>query len=125
MHNNGFTLLETLLVLSLVTLCSFLYVSRPRWSFLHLEMNKILSQCLIQQQKAFSQKREVHIAIERNTIYYDGNPTSLPSDMVCQPTRFHYNAKGNISRAFTLTCHNQSQEGQLVFQLGMGRVRKK
>ena len=44
--------------------------------------------------------------------------------MTCTEQAFHYNAKGNISQAFTVTCSNAQSKKKLVFQLGMGRVRE-
>ena len=125
MRNNGFTLVEALLVLLILSICSFAVIKRPKWNVLRFDLNKIETQCLMMQERAYIKKREVPVHFTAHYVDFDSTRYTYPKGMTCTDQAFHYNAKGNISQAFTVTCSNAQSKKKLVFQLGMGRVREK
>lgn len=124
MHNNGFTLLETLLVLLIFSFCSFVYLRRPSWNLLRVEVHKLAVQCLQMQEKAYTDKREVEILFGEDSALFDGLHYSFPEGMICSSQSFHYNEKGNISKALSVSCQMGKNHRKLVFQLGTGRIRE-
>lgn len=124
MQNNGFTLIETLLVLILVSFSSFLYFKRPSYNLLNLEVHKLALQCLQMQEKAFVEKREVEIIFGQDYVEMDGVSIPYVQGMSCLPKSFHYNEKGNISNALTITCQRGTKKRKMIFQLGQGRIRE-
>ena len=122
MQNNGFTLLETLFVLMLVSFSSFLYLKRPSYNLLNVEVHKLAIQCLQMQELAFSEKREIRISFKENEVEMDGKSYVYPKMMSCSSKSFHYNEKGNISNALTVHCQKGTQKRKLIFQLGQGRI---
>lgn len=120
--SNGFTLIEMLLVLLIVSVVSFGLYTKPV-SSLYLFMRQLQSACILAQEKAFVYKEVQKVYIESNTIYFNEESMDVPGSISCTPFSFHYNAKGNISRANTIICGDNNKTMKLVFQLGSGRVR--
>lgn len=120
--SNGFTLIEMLLVLLIVSVVSFGIYVKPQ-SSLYLFMKQLQSYCILSQQKAFIFKETQNIYSESNSIYFNEGYIEIPSSISCTPFSFHYNEKGNISKAHSITCHNENKAMKLIFQLGSGRVR--
>lgn len=58
MRNNGFTLVEALLVLLILSICSFAVIKRPKWNVLRFDLNKIETQCLMMQERAYIEKEK-------------------------------------------------------------------
>ena len=52
--------------------------------------------------------------------YLMGKYYEFDESIACETLSFHYNAKGNISKANTLECHDQQGTKKLIFQLGSG-----
>ena len=92
-HSNGFTMIESLIVLLIVCVLSIGISQNQNQSNLTIFMEKLMSYC------------------------------EFDESIACETLRFHYNAKGNISKANTLECHDQQGTKKLIFQLGSGRVR--
>ena len=120
-NKNGFTLLEMLVVLLIVSILSFGLSTRTHTS-LYLFMKKIQTQCITAQEIAYVEHRRVDVSVG-SKIVIDDTEYRIDKDIVCEPISFYYNAKGNISKALTLRCQNANAKMKLIYQLGTGRVR--
>lgn len=117
---NGFTLIESLLVLlivSILVLCSLFFHPKSAGMNADILQNRLLQA----QSMAFSEKKRVSVSLDEDDISIDGK--TWPTGLACEPAEFHYNAKGNISAAATLVCNKDDQTFHFVLQLGSGRIR--
>ena len=120
-NKNAFSLVEMLLVLLIISVLSFgVYTSSH--SSLYIFMKKLESYCLIAQQKAYIEKRVVNVKVN-GKIYIANEMYDIPKDIRGDERSSFFNEKGNISKAGHITCSNQSQSMNLIFQLGTGRMR--
>jgi len=118
--NNAFTLKETLVVLLIVMILSSFSIPRASNK---LVINKIEEACLSAQMLAYSYREKQDVAIGEKEADIGRERIVFPADFVCEPLSFHYNEKGNISKGGTLRCVDGKKSYQLVFQIGMGRMR--
>lgn len=121
--NNGFTLLESLFVLLITTVLMYGFLQIRSLNSLTIFMEKLMSNCVLTQEKAFVSKQKIQVDIFDDQASFDGDIFTYPNNITCEQFSFHYNAKGNISKANTLTCSDENHTKKLVFQLGSGRVR--
>lgn len=115
--------MEMLFVLLIVSMSLSLFVYNKKDESLDIFLESILYRCLLAQEEAFSLKRPVHVNIEHNFASFGKIDYSFPKSIVCEANQFHYNERGNISKALTIRCRNNVTSANLVFQLGSGRVR--
>ena len=120
-NKNGFTLVEMLIVLFIVSMLGF-GLSFCMHSSLYVFMKNLQTLCITAQEKAYVDHKEVHVKLN-DKIYVDEVEYLIPNDIVCDSVSFYYNAKGNMSKALSLHCQNASSQMKLVFQVGAGRVR--
>lgn len=119
--SNAFTLLETMLVLLIVCILT-IPISFPA-SHLSIFMKQLQNQCLFAQEKAYIEKRDIHVSIQQKQAIIDAVTTKYPHGITCSPVSFHYNSRGNISQGNTVLCRQNKKTMKLFFQLGQGRVR--
>lgn len=119
--NNGFTMLQTLFVLMIF--CILAIQVRPYRPSLRLFMKQMLDQSILMQERAMREKREVSVIWLDHSVSFDGHSLRYPSSVSCESATYHYNAKGNISNALTITCYQGKTSSRLIFQLGSGRGR--
>lgn len=120
-NKNGFTILEMLMVLLIVSVLALVTSSKPS-SSLYIFMKQVQSLCICAQQKAYVNSTKIQVDMNES-FWVDSMEYPIPKDIVCETDSFYYNEKGNISKANTLRCHNAKEKMKLVFQLGTGRVR--
>lgn len=120
-NKNGFTLVEMLIVLFIVSMLGF-GLSFRMHSSLYVFMKRLQTLCITAQEKAYVQHKKVYVELN-DKIYVDEVEYLIPQDIVCDSVSFYYNAKGNMSKAMSLHCQNASSQMKLVFQVGAGRVR--
>lgn len=120
-NKNGFTLVEMLVVLLIVSMLGF-GLSFRMHSSLYVFMKRLQTLCITAQEKAYVQHKKVYVELN-DKIYVDEVEYLIPQDIVCDSVSFYYNAKGNMSKAMSLHCQNASSQMKLVFQVGAGRVR--
>lgn len=120
-NKNGFTLVEMLIVLFIVSMLGF-GLSFHMHSSLYVFMKRLQTLFITAQEKAYVQHRNVYVNLN-DKIYVDEVEYLIPQDIVCDSVSFYYNAKGNMSKAMSLHCQNASNQMKLVFQVGAGRVR--
>lgn len=118
-NNKGFSVIEMIFVLSIITIMVSLCISRiPDLSQFKF---KYLRELLYDAQyDSMSNQKINEIEIFRSTLYinekeYDLNP------LICNHEIFHYNEKGNISNALTILC-SCSKEYEYRLQLGSGWI---
>ena len=120
-NKNGFTLVEMLVVLLIVSMLGF-GLSFRMHSSLYVFMKRLQTLCITAQEKAYVDHKKVYVKLN-DKIYVDEVEYLIPNDIVCDSVSFYYNAKGNMSKAMSLHCQNASSQMKLVFQVGAGRVR--
>lgn len=120
-NKNGFTLVEMLIVLFIVSMLGF-GLSFRMHSSLYVFMKRLQTLCITAQEKAYVEHKKVYVNLN-DKIYVDEVEYLIPHDIVCDSVSFYYNAKGNMSKAMSVHCQNASSQMKLVFQVGAGRVR--
>ena len=120
-NKNGFTLVEMLIVLFIVSMLGF-GLSFRMHSSLYVFMKNLQTLCITAQEKAYVEHKKVYVKLN-DKIYVDEVEYLIPNDIVCDSVSFYYNANGNMSKALSLHCQNASSQMKLVFQVGAGRVR--
>lgn len=85
-------------------------------------MKQVQTLCITAQQKAYVEHCKVYVSIQ-DSILVDEVEYGIPKDIACDSVSFYYNAKGNMSKAFSFHCSNTNTKMKLVFQVGAGRVR--
>ena len=120
-NKNGFTLVEMLIVLFIVSKLGF-GLSFHMHSSLYVFMKNLQTLCITAQEKAYVDHKKVYVKLN-DKIYVDEVEYLIANDIVCDSVSFYYNAKGNMSKALSLHCQNASSQMKLVFQVGAGRAR--
>ena len=120
-HNNAFSLLEMLMVLLMISIFSISFMI-PKDN-LTIFMDQMLMYSVISQEEAFIEKKDVNVTIENHYAQFGNITFEYPDSIACSIKSFHYNSKGNISSANTVTCSNGTTSKSLIYQLGSGRVR--
>ncbi|MGM9946701.1 prepilin-type N-terminal cleavage/methylation domain-containing protein [Floccifex sp.] len=119
--NNGFTIIEMLIVL-LILVCFTIPFVKPDPSF-DIFMKKMRIYSIICQEKAFLYKQNQNVSIQEHQAVFDDFVYVYPETITCEPVSFHYNSNGNISQALSYSCQSLTQQKTLIYQLGSGRVR--
>ena len=122
LQNNGFTMLEVLFVLFILSVLMISLTKKP------LNVSSIFSKsiqmhCINAQEQAFIDKETVQVVFKENEAYFGTERYIYPKGFVCQPESFHYNYNGNISKGGHVDCYNGKKIIRFVFQIGTGRVR--
>lgn len=120
---NGFSILESMMVLLIVVILSSISFSLSNQSSLNTTAQILLNLSLQTQQKAFIEKEEKSIAFYDTYALFDEAVFYYPKGFVCDLSSYHFNAKANISKAGTTICKADNRQLKLIFQLGSGRVR--
>lgn len=120
LNKNGYTLVEMLIVLSIVLIFSTLLLTNHHFSNLKIQMLQMKEIILQQQIAARDQRNHTQIEIKHDKLIYD-NKQFIFSDIVCEENTIRFNGSGNIAKAATICCHEKNQQLCLVLQLGSGR----
>lgn len=121
MSDKGFTMIEMLLVLLLVSICFalFPFVHAPKEALMNLHMEQVRQTLLEIQAQALFEKREIMVHLGGDTLYADDVSYALPAacygDVI-----FH--ANGNVNHAMSIPCSWSHERRTLVIQLGAGRI---
>lgn len=122
-NNNAFTILEMMIVLLIVSISTIGIQAHSYQPSLSIFMKKMMSYSIILQEQAFIEKEQKQVTIENSQAYFDSTLLTYPTVISCEAQSFHYNEKGNISKANTITCYRGNETMSLIYQLGTGRVR--
>ena len=121
-HNNGFTLLETLIVLLVVGICLMCSVSANQPPLM-IFMKQLQSRLLLAQQNAFISKKRIPIQIGNQAALFDEDYMSYPLSVSCSSIVLSFNSNGAPNKACSITCTNGLQVRKIIIQLGSGRMR--
>ena len=122
LYNKGYTMVEILLVLTILSilLMLFPFVPHLQRSYLQIDMQRIKEICLLYQTKAIKQHIRQTIQIKGNYIIANGDKYNLHSSTSCDYTMFHFTPQGTISQGFHMDCENRFSKHTLVAQIGSG-----
>lgn len=124
MSNKGFTLIESLLVLSVLTILLLAYpVIKPtNTTILHYQMQMLYQRLQKLQFEAMTQKKEKHVDFQGNH-YTLGQVEYLWSNGIsCSDTSFHFTPMGSVSHATTIHCTLKDARNSILIELGTGRM---
>lgn len=120
-RNNGFTLIETLLVLSFILICTSLcFISIPETGY--QEMKLLEEMIHLAHFNSISNYETTEIELEEKQIIINDQSYSF-NNLVCSSDSFTFNPAGHIEHALTLYCQDDHHHYELIFQLGSGRSR--
>lgn len=121
--HNGFTLLEMLVVLFIVSiLLSVSSVPFHKDSLAFFSRNLLL-EIQTEQFKAFESRQNRQFVIERNYYQTTTEKVDYPNSISCTPQVLLFTSKGNISKGGTVVCSQGTKQVRLVFQIGTGKGR--
>ena len=121
-RNNGFTLVETLIVLLVVGICLVCTISFSQPPLM-IFMKQLQSRLLLCQQNAYISKERIPIQIGDRAALFGQDYISYPLSVSCNPIVLSFNSNGAPNRACSITCTNGMQSKKIVVQLGSGRMR--
>ena len=120
-QNKGFTMIETLFVLFIITMLLTLTLT------LHIPKKNIDTQ--IQEIKAFLNSAKIQamvtkdsmkVTFTRDKITYDDQQYVLSEDSYFDSYEMTFNENGNIKTAKSLTYHTPKKDYTFVYQVGSG-----
>lgn len=123
MYIKGFTLIEMLLVLMMMSI--FILLS-PLLSYSHgtlsYEIYRIADIINSARNSALMEKRIVTVKVENTYMEVGNKHFDFAQGIVCTPLTFHFNQKGNINMANTINCSNTNNQKEIVLHLGSGHL---
>ncbi|MEF9968506.1 MAG: competence type IV pilus minor pilin ComGD [Longicatena sp.] len=124
MYNKGFSLLEMLLVLSVISILLFVFplIAPNKGILLRYEMETIRQKLMASQDHAMLTKQNITIAFNGNVLSIQKHDYDLKYNVECHGNPFLFNEMGNVSRAQSVQCSLQNKEAKLIVQLGSGRM---
>ena len=125
LNNKGFTMIETLFVLSILCILSLLtmnlHIPSKNDEMIIQEISTFFHQAKM---TAMIYKETVQVSTSRNQLSYTCGSTSktyqLNDDSYFNDYQFTYNEFGNIKTAKTLNYYLHQKDYQFVFQVGSG-----
>lgn len=138
--NNGFTLIEVLIVLTVVIILGSIVWSNSSKIYERKVMDQFLRQLqhdlLFVQQYAMVHQKTVYIYWYPNQSYYEAELTALDGDLferkydsaiqvksMTMKFPITYKPNGSIERGGTIYIQNQDEAYKLIFSIGKGRFR--
>lgn len=118
---DGFTLVEMLVVLLLLSLCMMIFplTQIHKSAVLQMQMETMRRELLSLQVKAIHEKRRIEIEFIGEMMKCEERNINL--HMRCQG-RLSFNASGNVNHAMSIPCQLDGESAKLVIQLGSGRM---
>lgn len=120
---NGFTILEMMIVVLIVSVLLHALASAPRPDHLGLFSRQLLLTIQSEQFKAFESRQSRQIVIDKHAYETIEKRVEYPSSISCTPQVLLFTNKGNIAKGGSITCSQGSKRVRLVFQLGTGKGR--
>lgn len=120
---NGFTLLEMLIVLLIVSILLKSITLPTKNESLSLFSRNLLLNIQTEQFKAFESRQNRQFVIERNYYQTLKEKVNYPASITCTPQVLLFTSKGNISKGGTVVCNQGAKQVRLVFQIGTGKGR--
>lgn len=123
MSNKGFTLIEMLVIVSVVTLCMLafpVYFHYQKAEF-RFTMHTMKQRLLLAQATAIQEKRTVFVQVLPSTYILDDMSYDLHNATTCSIVQFQITATGAITPAGRIVCANSNTTSSIVIQLGSGQ----
>lgn len=120
---NGFTLLETMLVLLIVVMLTALSLPGGRTSSLEIFMESLQTRLVSEQQEAYINKQARKAVIHTDFLQLEDQEIFYPAGIACDDYEISWNARGNVSKGGTITCYDETNIYKLVVQISTGRMR--
>lgn len=120
---NGFALVEMVLVLLIVAVCGMVTVTQKR-SGLALFMDELEGRIVAEQIRAYSTGQDRELMITGSSLETEDDSFLFPSGTACTPFEWHYTSAGTISVGGTVSCTAGGDSRDLVFRIGAGRIRQ-
>lgn len=121
-YNNGFTLIEVLLVLFVISMLMLIFpMLLPQKSVqFSYELHTLKAMIQMTQLLALEEHRSQSIVISSSYAENEIEFTSFVSGMSCTPTVVSFAANGKVTHAQTIRCYLFGKEKQIVIELGSG-----
>lgn len=120
-NSSGFTLIESLLVLFIISIfMSFTIVINNDKALLLVQAKTIQNILYIAKAQAINEYKSKIITIDNKSISIDETSYTYLSNVVCNEYIFSINAKGNSSMANTITCYLNDESIDIVVHIGNG-----
>lgn len=120
---NGFTILEMMVVLLIVSILLSTTQLSVKPDGLSLFSKNLLLTIQSEQFKAFETRQSRQIIIDQHHYETQEAKINYPSSISCTPQILRFTNKGNISKGGSITCTQGAKQIRLVFQLGTGKGR--
>lgn len=122
-RNKGFTFLELLLVLSMLSL--FFLFHLPNYDRLTLKLYglSLIEMITHEQYQCLKGKKVTEFSFEKDQFCIEEDCEKHLQGIVMDELSFRINQSGNISRAFSVCLYLNESRGCIVAQLGSGRLR--
>lgn len=122
MNKSGFTLIEMLLVLSVISVCLFFVIPINKHELQPEAMVIYEIQEIIENGRstALSKQRKVAMRFVGEVIYVDEESHRLSGISFFEDTTIYFNEKGHILNPKTIVFYIHDQKRQLIFNLGQG-----
>lgn len=122
--NKGYTLIEVLLVVSVLMICILVFpvVKQTMGIPLQYQMQQLQLKLVWAQRTAIREKKTVYIKIQGQIVEIDTTSTKLASSITCETSHLHFTPLGNVSQAMRIHCSSNGKRKQIVVQLGTGRM---
>ncbi|MEF9961008.1 MAG: competence type IV pilus minor pilin ComGD [Erysipelotrichaceae bacterium] len=121
--NKGFTMIEMILVLSIISIMMLIVPNLLRYEIpLSFQMQYLKEQLLTNQIKAMMNKKRIFLAIHHDSITINEQEYKFQGNMICEPTTIAFNGFGNVNKAQSIHCYQGESTMRIVVQLGSGRT---
>lgn len=122
-YADGFTMIEMLLVLGILSTFVLLMPIAKEPISLHIHMQRMKEQLLSLQTHAILNKKTMNAQINTTQMICGNETFTYAKGIVCDPSQVSFNALGNVNQARTIHCFANRRKMKLVIQLGSGRMR--
>ena len=118
LYNKGYTFIEVIFVLAIISIMSLISLnSLPDTS--NLQFRYLISLIKKEHVDSLINHDRNTMEIYDSTVYINDKQISI-YPLTCDPIYFHFNSKGNISRACTIRCYSKNKDYEIKLQLGSG-----
>lgn len=123
MRIKGFTLLEMILVISIISVFMLLMPTMFKgYSFLKWDVLKIKETITEAKIRAVTTKEKQHIEINNHHLSYNGKTYFFAKGVVCDSCDIDFNQAGNVDMGRTITCTYLDEIKKIVVTLGNSSV---
>lgn len=123
LNRAGYTLMQTLLLLIIVSIVLLLLPMHRMGSYTSkYEIQKLRDVLLNEQKEAVSLKERKEVSIEDDKILIGNREIDRLQNLRCGKHFISFNERGNVNQARTITCSDGVKQEQLIINLGSGNM---